>query len=193
MHLTAVATAKGVSKVAAKRLSSFVGFSSAIMPIMPSTVTEHAEHTVVDMSSTAATEAADDPTQLGNSKHAHTSALSKIHTKVRSLSENSILADVDNDLRMQLEKCALKLEMLLGDNLVDEYTSALYKMHHAVLSLTADAMLAEVDDSDNLKVQLEKCALKLQMLLVSSDGVNNGVANFDDERADAEIAGNMQP
>jgi hypothetical protein len=54
-------------------------------------------------------------------------------------------------------------------------------------------MLAEVDDSDNLKVQLEKCALKLQMLLVSSDGVNNGVANFDDERADAEIAGNMQP
>jgi len=116
-----------------------------------------------------------------------------MHAKVRSLAENSILGDVDDDLRMQLDKCALKLEMLLGDNLVDEYTTALHKMHLGVLSLTADAMLAEVDDGDNLKVQLEKCALKLQRLLSGSDGVNNSpVSIFDDERADAGIAGNMQ-
>jgi hypothetical protein len=116
-----------------------------------------------------------------------------MHAKVRSLAENSILGDVDDDLRMQLDKCALKLEMLLGDNLVDEYTTALHKMHLGVLSLTADAMLAEVEDGDNLKVQLEKCALKLQRLLSGSDGVNNSpVSIFDDERADAGIAGNVQ-
>jgi hypothetical protein len=191
MHLAAVATAKGVSKVTAKRLSGFVGFSSAIMP---DTVTERAEHTVVDMSSPAATEsAANDPTQLRHLKHAHTSALSKMHAKVRSLAENAILADVDDDLRMQLDKCALKLETLLGDNLVDEFTTALHKMHLAVLSLTADAMLAEVDDGGNLKVQLEKCALKLQRLLSGSEGVNNSPLSIcHDERADADIAGNMK-
>ncbi len=39
-----------------------------------------------------------------------------------------------------------------------------------ILSLAADAMLADVDDGDNLKVQLEKCALKLETLF-GDDGL----------------------
>jgi hypothetical protein len=49
--------------------------------------------------------------------------------------------------------------------------SALNKMraHLRALSLASDAMLADVDDGDNLKTQLEKCALKLEPL--GNDGL----------------------
>jgi hypothetical protein len=180
-HTAAVATAKQLTNRAAKRLSSFVGFSSAIVP---------AEFTVVQVPSPAATEdTVNDPAQLGHVKHAQPSALSKMHAKVRSLAENSILPDVNDDLRIQLEKCALNLETLMGDNvrpanLFDEYTTALEKMLAEVLCLTADALLAEVDDGGNLKVQLEKCAVKLQTL-VCNDGLPG---NLRDEQGDAEVA-----
>jgi hypothetical protein len=158
-----------------------VGFSSAIVP---------AEFTVVQVPIPAATvDTANDPAKLGHVKHAQPSALSKMHAKVRSLAENSILPGVDDDLRIQLEKCALNLETLMGDNvrpanLFDEYTTALQKMLAEVLCLTADALLAEVDDGGNLKVQLEKCAVKLQTL-VCNDGLPGSLR---DEQADAEVA-----
>jgi hypothetical protein len=111
-----------------------------------------------------------------------------MHAKVRSLAENPILADVDDDLRIQLEKCAIKLAALLVDNvrpasLTDEYITGLQKVHVEVLCLTADAMLAQVDDGDNLKAQLEKCALRLQTLVRK-----DGPPNLRDERAVAEFA-----
>jgi hypothetical protein len=189
-HAAAVATAKRLSRSfstrVAKRLSSFAGFSSAIVP---EAAGARAALTVVQVRSAAATEdAANDSAQLGHVRHAQLSALSKMHAKVRSLAENPILADVDDDLRIQLEKCAIKLEALLVDNvrpasLSDEYITGLQKMHVEVLSLTADAMLAQVDDGDNLKAQLEKCALRLQTLVRK-----DGPPNLRDERAVAEFA-----
>ena len=139
-HAAAVATAKLLSPRAAKRLSSFVGFSSAIVP--ETAGARCAEFTAVQVRSAAATEGtANDSAQLGHVKHVQPSALSKLHAKFRSLAENPILPDVDDDLRMELEKCALKLESRLGDkvrpaNLSDTYTTALQKMHVEVLRLT---------------------------------------------------------
>ena len=67
--------------------------------------TSHAEQMVVEVSS-AASRALPDKT-----------ALNTINAKVLSLASDSMLADVDDGrLKTQLEKCALKLATLLGND-----------------------------------------------------------------------------
>ena len=101
-----------LSNVAAERLSTMTAFST----VAPEAATFSAEHTVVQVSNAAAagTSASRDLPDV--------SALNKLraHLKVKilSLAADAMLADVDDggNLKVQLEKCALKLEMLLGDD-----------------------------------------------------------------------------
>jgi hypothetical protein len=164
-----------------KRLSSrlSLGFSATIVPVAEAGHAADRAETVEIPSSAAAGAAAshlprafsNEPSQLADLKDKYIISLNKMQAKVLSLAKNSILADVDDghDLKMQLEKFALKLETLVDNheqstNLKLGYT-ALHRTRVEVLSLAADSMLADLDDETCLQMQPKQCAVNLETLV----------------------------
>ena len=168
-----------------RKLSS--SFSGAIVP-MPATVQVTApahsaspDRAKVETAVAARAQAAREdstslhtlPAQLTN--YGRIATPNKMHVKALSMATNSILADVDdgNELKMQLEQCARKLDAL-GDDVQltninhDLSVTSLIKIRVKILSLAA-GILVDVDDGDRLKMQLAKCVRKLEMLAGDDD------------------------
>jgi hypothetical protein len=110
-------------------------------------------------------------------KDCRITALNRMHFGVLSIATNSILADVDdgNEMKVQLEQCVRQLDAL-GDNVQltnmkdGLYANSLIKIRVKVISLAA-RMLVNVEGVEILKMQLAKCARKLEMLAVD-DGLS---------------------
>jgi hypothetical protein len=168
-----------------RKLSILAGFSGVIVPETSPAHAVDDRATTVEIHSAIATGAAREdsttlqklPLQLTNLKDCRITALNRMHFGVLSIATNSILADVDdgNEMKVQLEQCARQLDAL-GDNVQltnmkdGLYAYSLIKIRVKVLSLAA-RMLANVEGVETLKMQLAKCARKLEMLAVD-DGLS---------------------